>query len=51
MVPLVTVVAVAGVTAPAAFAELTLVAAFTAHEPVLVLLGMRGLRARAGSHR
>ena len=44
--PLATSLAVAGVTAPALFIALAAVAGFLAHEPLLVLLGLRGPRAR-----
>jgi hypothetical protein len=42
--PLVTSLAVAGVTAPALLIALAIVAAFLAHEPLLLLLGRRGER-------
>jgi hypothetical protein len=44
--PLVTSFAVAGVTTPALLLGLAAVAGFLAHEPLLVLLGRRGPRAR-----
>ena len=44
--PLVTSFAVAGVTTPALFIGIGVVAAFVAHEPLLVLLGRRGIRER-----
>lgn len=44
--PLVTSLAVAGVTSPALLIGLAAVAAFLAHEPLLVILGRRGLRAK-----
>jgi hypothetical protein len=44
--PIVTSLAVAGVTAPALLITLAVVAAFLAHEPLLVLLGKRGARAK-----
>jgi hypothetical protein len=45
-VPLVTALAVAGAGTPALAAVLAVVAAFLAHEPLLVLLGLRGARLR-----
>lgn len=44
--PLVTALAVAGVTVPALLTVTAVVASFLAHEPLLVVLGMRGPRAR-----
>lgn len=44
--PLVTSLAVAGVSPPALLLALAAAAAFVAHEPLLVLIGGRGLRAR-----
>jgi hypothetical protein len=44
--PLVTALAVSSITAPALFTALAIVAGFLAHEPVLVLLGLRGTRAK-----
>ena len=44
--PLATSFAVAGLTMPAVLTGLSAVAGFLAHEPVLVLLGRRGARAR-----
>jgi hypothetical protein len=46
MLPLATAFAVAGVDVPALLAALAVVSAFLAHEPLLVLLGGRGLRIR-----
>ena len=44
--PLVTSLAVAGVSAPALLIAVAAIAGFLAHEPLLVVLGMRGIRAR-----
>jgi len=44
--PLVTSLAVAGIDTPAALIAIAVIAGFLAHEPLLVLLGRRGLRAR-----
>ena len=44
--PLLTALAVAGVTPAAVLVVLAVVGAFLAHEPLLVLRGMRGVRAR-----
>ena len=44
--PLVTMLAVAGITVPALLLVISIVALFLAHEPMLVLLGLRGPRAR-----
>ena len=44
--PLITSFAVAGVSTPALLIAVGVVAGFLAHEPLLVLLGRRGLRAR-----
>lgn len=44
--PIVTSLAVVGVTAPALLITLAVVAGFLAHEPLLVLLGKRGARVR-----
>lgn len=44
--PLVTAYAVAGVTVPAALLGLAVAAGFLGHEPLLVLLGRRGARAK-----
>lgn len=44
--PLLTSFAVAGVSGPAGLFAAAIVAAFLAHEPLLVLLGRRGVRAR-----
>lgn len=49
--PLVTSFAVAGITTPAVLLGVTAVAAFLAHEPLLVLLGRRGVRARRDDSR
>ena len=49
--PLVTSFVVAGVTLPAALTGLAVVFGFLAHEPLLVRLGRRGVRARAESER
>src|SRR5262245_61819779 len=49
--PLVTAFAVAGVTVSAFLAGLAVVAGFLAHEPALVLLGRRGVRARREQQR
>lgn len=49
--PLVTSFAVAGITIPAALVGVAAVAAFLAHEPPLVLLGRRGVRARRNQSR
>jgi hypothetical protein len=46
ILPLVTSLGVAGVNTPAVLLGLTVVAAFLAHEPLLVLLGRRGARAK-----
>lgn len=46
MFPLVTGLAIGGVTRPAVLTVLTALAGFLAHEPLLVLLGRRGARAR-----
>jgi hypothetical protein len=45
--PLVTSFLVAGITVPALLLALALIAGFLAHEPLLVLLGRRGARAKA----
>jgi hypothetical protein len=44
--PVVTALAIAGVTLPAALTALAAVAGFLAHEPLLVVVGRRGPRAR-----
>ena len=44
--PLITALVVCGATAPALFTVVAIVTGFLAHEPALVLLGMRGARAR-----
>jgi hypothetical protein len=44
--PLVTSFAVAGISAPAVLTGLAVVAGFLAHEPLLVVLGRRGVRVR-----
>lgn len=44
--PLLTALVVAGVSVPALLLSAAIVAAFLAHEPLLVLLGRRGVRAR-----
>ena len=49
--PLVTAFAVAGVTVPALLMAVGVVAAFLAHEPLLVLLGRRGDRTRRAQWR
>jgi len=49
--PLVTSFAVAGVTRPALLLAVGVAAAFLAHEPLLVLLGRRGPRARRAQRR
>jgi hypothetical protein len=46
ILPLVTSLAVAGVSTPAVLLGLAVVAGFLAHEPLLVLLGRRGARAK-----
>jgi hypothetical protein len=46
IVPLATAAGVAGVTAPALLLGLATTAGFLAHEPLLVILGRRGVRAR-----
>ena len=46
--PLLTAMAVAGTTVPAALIAFAVVGGFLAHEPLLVLLGMRGARAQQG---
>lgn len=49
--PLVTSLAVAGVSAPSLLLALAAAAAFVAHEPLVVLLGGRGVRARREERR
>src|SRR5512138_1977206 len=49
--PLVTSLAVAGVSAPALLLALSVIAGFLAHEPLLVVLGRRGARAQRQQHR
>lgn len=49
--PLVTSFAVAGVTMPALLLALGVIAGFLAHEPLLVLIGKRGARARRDQRR
>jgi YwiC-like protein len=49
--PLVTSVAVAGLSVPALCLALAVIAGFLAHEPLLVLLGRRGARAKRDQHR
>lgn len=44
--PLLTTMAVAGVTLPASLLAVAVIAVFLAHEPLVVLLGFRGQRAR-----
>jgi len=44
--PLATAFAIAGATAPALLTAIAVTAAFLAHEPLIVLLGRRGVRAR-----
>lgn len=49
--PMLTAFVVAGVSTPALLIALSVVASFLAHEPLLVLLGRRGARARHDQHR
>ena len=49
--PILTSLVVAGVSAPALLIAASAIASFLAHEPLLVLLGRRGARARRDRHR